>query len=260
MVGTRGTAPRGDAAAVPDAERNSQNFKLIWTQYKKLGWTSKAPSRGIETRWKYILPGANANGTVGIDYLLGEQAVVNYAVQQVQQETIARVQATAASEAAKATEARAEAATQPPPREGFFSHASASAAPPKSPEREPSVTPSAWKPSSKSPKTQPSPNASPNTPVDEYPACEADAGLAPSSSPALTTPIRPPALTSPALASPKASGSNDSANTTAGNATTATRKKHRGILVVEDDDSEDESKATGPDEGIIIFVLGRNLR
>ncbi|OWY94812.1 hypothetical protein PHMEG_00035352 [Phytophthora megakarya] len=45
-----------------------------------MGWTSKPPpARGIETRWKYILPGRNASGVEAVDYVLGEQAVVNYA-------------------------------------------------------------------------------------------------------------------------------------------------------------------------------------
>ncbi|KAI9998216.1 hypothetical protein PInf_002559 [Phytophthora infestans] len=39
-----------------------------------MGWTSKVPpSRGIETRGK-------ASGTVGVDFIHGEQAVVDYAM------------------------------------------------------------------------------------------------------------------------------------------------------------------------------------
>eukprot|EP00644_Phytophthora_capsici_P004934 jgi/Phyca11/96080/e_gw1.1.573.1 len=80
MVGTRGSAPHKDVAGLPE-ERGSNHFRLIWPEFKKLGWTSKPPpSRGIETRWKYILPGGNASGTVGIDYVLGEQAVVDHAM------------------------------------------------------------------------------------------------------------------------------------------------------------------------------------
>lgn len=41
----------------------------------------QATPRGIGTLWKYILPGRDANGAEGVDYLLGEQAVVNHAVQ-----------------------------------------------------------------------------------------------------------------------------------------------------------------------------------
>ncbi|ETO59064.1 hypothetical protein F444_22558 [Phytophthora nicotianae P1976] len=82
MVGTRGSAPREDVAALAEAERGTKHFRVIWPEFKKLGWTSKPPpSRGIETRWKYILPGGNANGTVGIDYVLGEQAVVDHATE-----------------------------------------------------------------------------------------------------------------------------------------------------------------------------------
>ncbi|ETP28548.1 hypothetical protein F442_22172 [Phytophthora nicotianae P10297] len=82
MVGTRGSAPHEDVAALPEAERGTKHFRVIWPEFKKLGWTSKPPpSRWIETRWKYILPGGNANGTVGIDYVLGEQAVVDHATE-----------------------------------------------------------------------------------------------------------------------------------------------------------------------------------
>ncbi|ETN19049.1 hypothetical protein PPTG_04466 [Phytophthora nicotianae INRA-310] len=80
MVGTRSSAPREDAAALPESERGMKHFRLIWPEFKKRGWTSKPPpSRGIETRWKYILRDGNANGTIGIDYVLGEQAVVDHA-------------------------------------------------------------------------------------------------------------------------------------------------------------------------------------
>ncbi|ETM99067.1 hypothetical protein PPTG_19052 [Phytophthora nicotianae INRA-310] len=80
MVGTRSSAPREDAAVLLESKRGTKHFRLIWPQVKKRGWTSKPPpSRGVETRWNYILPGGNANGTIGIDYVLGEQAVVDHA-------------------------------------------------------------------------------------------------------------------------------------------------------------------------------------
>ncbi|KAF4136714.1 hypothetical protein GN958_ATG14096 [Phytophthora infestans] len=79
MVGARGSAPREDAAAVLEEERGTNHFRLIWPEFRKLGWTSKAPpSHVIETRWKYILPGGY--GTDGLDYILGDEAVVNYAL------------------------------------------------------------------------------------------------------------------------------------------------------------------------------------
>lgn len=84
MVGTRGTALREDAAAVPEEERGTNHIRLIWPEFKKLGWTPKAPpSRRIETRWKYIVPGGSANDTDGLDYVLGDQAVVDYALKTV---------------------------------------------------------------------------------------------------------------------------------------------------------------------------------
>ncbi|KAF4148638.1 hypothetical protein GN958_ATG02118 [Phytophthora infestans] len=127
MVRTRSSAPREDAAAVPEEERGTNHFRLIWSEFKKLGWMSKAPlSRGIETRWKYILPGGSANDTVGLDYVLREQAVVDYALKSKwfvycyaicvliaciacavsQLSAIDRVRATTAAEAAKAATAQ----------------------------------------------------------------------------------------------------------------------------------------------------------
>ncbi|KAF4148684.1 hypothetical protein GN958_ATG02164 [Phytophthora infestans] len=65
-----------------------------------MGWTSKVPpSRGIETRGK-------ASGTVGVDFIHGEQAVVDYAMKSKGHPAIDRVCATAATKAATA---------QPPP-------------------------------------------------------------------------------------------------------------------------------------------------
>ncbi|ETP08899.1 hypothetical protein F441_15200 [Phytophthora nicotianae CJ01A1] len=101
MVGKRSCAPREDAATLPESERGTKHFRLIWPEFKKRGWTSKPPpSRGIETRWKYILRGGNANGTIGIDYVLGEQAVVDHATNIVRQQAVDRVRA---ANAAKAT-------------------------------------------------------------------------------------------------------------------------------------------------------------
>ncbi|KAE8999009.1 hypothetical protein PR002_g18585 [Phytophthora rubi] len=82
MVGTRGTTPHEENPAAPDEERGTINFKAVWSGFKAAGSTSKPPPRGIGTLWKYILPGRDANGAEGVDYLLGEQAVVNNAVQQ----------------------------------------------------------------------------------------------------------------------------------------------------------------------------------
>ncbi|KAE9351454.1 hypothetical protein PF008_g5936 [Phytophthora fragariae] len=81
MVGTRGTTPHEENPAAPDEDRGTINFKAVWSGFKAVGWTSKPPRRGIGTLWKYILSGRDANGAEGVDYLLGEQAVVNHAVQ-----------------------------------------------------------------------------------------------------------------------------------------------------------------------------------
>ncbi|EGZ29646.1 hypothetical protein PHYSODRAFT_405105, partial [Phytophthora sojae] len=76
-----GHAPNEEKPAAPDEEWGTVNFKAVWSGFKAAGWTSKPPPRGIGTLWKYILPGRDANGAEGVDYLLGEQAVVNHAVQ-----------------------------------------------------------------------------------------------------------------------------------------------------------------------------------
>ncbi|KAE9311256.1 hypothetical protein PF008_g20248 [Phytophthora fragariae] len=93
MVGTRGTTPHEENSAAPDEERGTINFKAVWSGFKAAGWTSKPPPRGIGTLWKYILPGRDANGAEGVDYLLGKQAVVNHAVQLALQERAERASA-----------------------------------------------------------------------------------------------------------------------------------------------------------------------
>ncbi|KAE8874987.1 hypothetical protein PF003_g40866 [Phytophthora fragariae] len=93
MVGTRGTTPHEENPAAPDEERGTINFKAVWSGFKAAGWTSKPPPRGIGTLWKYILPGRDANGAEGVDYLLGKQAVVNHAVQLALQERAERASA-----------------------------------------------------------------------------------------------------------------------------------------------------------------------
>ncbi|KAJ8571165.1 hypothetical protein ON010_g5669 [Phytophthora cinnamomi] len=86
MVGTRGTTPREEVPAVPGDERGTANFKVIWAGFKAAGWTAKPPPRGIGTLWKYVLPGRDDNVAEGADYLLGEQAVLNYAIRMARQE------------------------------------------------------------------------------------------------------------------------------------------------------------------------------
>ncbi|KAG2803262.1 hypothetical protein PC116_g19109 [Phytophthora cactorum] len=75
MTKTRGGAPQEYAGAEPEPELRFMNLKVIWSLFEAQRCTSKHPLRGFETRWKYILPGRDPNGTEGVDYVLGEQAV-----------------------------------------------------------------------------------------------------------------------------------------------------------------------------------------
>ncbi|KAE8957568.1 hypothetical protein PR001_g31325, partial [Phytophthora rubi] len=54
-------------------------FKIAWTSLKKAGWTSKKPSTEcLDSRYKYIRPGGKHDGIEGVDFLLGELAVLRY--------------------------------------------------------------------------------------------------------------------------------------------------------------------------------------
>ncbi|KAE8952711.1 hypothetical protein PR001_g33174, partial [Phytophthora rubi] len=54
-------------------------FKDVWGALVKAGWTSKRPSsKCLDTRYKYIPPGGRHDGAEGVDYLLGELAVLRY--------------------------------------------------------------------------------------------------------------------------------------------------------------------------------------
>ncbi|KAL3661231.1 hypothetical protein V7S43_013840 [Phytophthora oleae] len=49
------------------------DFHGVWRELKASGWSSKPP-RGLDNRFRYVLPGCLANGIAGTDYLLGEEA------------------------------------------------------------------------------------------------------------------------------------------------------------------------------------------
>ncbi|KAG6948478.1 hypothetical protein JG687_00015455, partial [Phytophthora cactorum] len=63
--------PPGQAAP----EQDTNNFNLVWVTFKVAEWTSKPPPHGIGTLWKYIMPGRDPTGTVGVAYYVGELAV-----------------------------------------------------------------------------------------------------------------------------------------------------------------------------------------
>ncbi|KAG3117774.1 hypothetical protein PI124_g10687 [Phytophthora idaei] len=72
MVGTRGSAPPGQAAP----EQDTNNFNLVWVPFKAAEWTSKPHPRGIGTLWKYIMPGRDPTGTVGVAYYVAREHAV----------------------------------------------------------------------------------------------------------------------------------------------------------------------------------------
>ncbi|ETP03546.1 hypothetical protein F441_19518 [Phytophthora nicotianae CJ01A1] len=54
-------------------------FKDVWAALTKAGSTSKKPTaKSLDTRFKYILPGWRHNGEEGVDFLLGELAVLRF--------------------------------------------------------------------------------------------------------------------------------------------------------------------------------------
>ncbi|KAG2795272.1 hypothetical protein PC116_g26944 [Phytophthora cactorum] len=101
-----------------------------------MGWTSKPPPPGIETLWKYILR------TEGVDFVLGEQAVVNYAITMARKESLESLRVTQAAEAARAAEAADQASDAPnqASRESSSKSPAESSAS-KSPARAPAVSP-----------------------------------------------------------------------------------------------------------------------
>uniref|UniRef100_H3GC41 Uncharacterized protein n=1 Tax=Phytophthora ramorum TaxID=164328 RepID=H3GC41_PHYRM len=71
--------PRCDAASQDnDTARLTRvlDFNGVWKELKAAGWTHKLP-RGLDNRYRYVLPGRSANGRDGEDFLLGEEASVS---------------------------------------------------------------------------------------------------------------------------------------------------------------------------------------
>ncbi|KAE8957182.1 hypothetical protein PR001_g31468, partial [Phytophthora rubi] len=55
-------------------------FNDVWAWLRNAGWSSKPPPRrSLDPRYRYIRPGGDANGQEGVDFLLGESAVLQYA-------------------------------------------------------------------------------------------------------------------------------------------------------------------------------------
>ncbi|KAG1693313.1 hypothetical protein DVH05_023777 [Phytophthora capsici] len=74
MVKPRGKVPRDSEVTGRDL-----SFKSVWRELKQDGWTRKPPPRSsLDDRYKYIRPEGHPNGTVGLDYFLGEAAVLDF--------------------------------------------------------------------------------------------------------------------------------------------------------------------------------------
>ncbi|GMF32437.1 unnamed protein product [Phytophthora fragariaefolia] len=58
------------------------DFHGVWRELQTSRWTSKLP-RGLDTRYRYVLPGCAANGRSDHDSLLGEEAVLRHFVERV---------------------------------------------------------------------------------------------------------------------------------------------------------------------------------
>ncbi|GMF24830.1 unnamed protein product [Phytophthora fragariaefolia] len=58
-------------------------FNDAWAWLRSLGWHSKPPSRrSLDMRYRYIGPGGDPEGLEGVGFLLGENAVLQYAAEQ----------------------------------------------------------------------------------------------------------------------------------------------------------------------------------
>ncbi|KAG1710000.1 hypothetical protein DVH05_017009 [Phytophthora capsici] len=74
MVKPRGKVPRDFEVTGRDL-----SFKSVWRELKNDGWTRKPPPRSsLDDRYKYIRPEGHPNGTIGLDYFLGETAVLEF--------------------------------------------------------------------------------------------------------------------------------------------------------------------------------------
>ncbi|GMF52014.1 unnamed protein product [Phytophthora fragariaefolia] len=68
----RKRAPPSDNSAHTVKLASTLDFHGVWRELKAAGWTSKPP-RGLDNRYRYVLPGCSSNGQIREDYLLGEE-------------------------------------------------------------------------------------------------------------------------------------------------------------------------------------------
>uniref|UniRef100_H3H8Y9 Uncharacterized protein n=1 Tax=Phytophthora ramorum TaxID=164328 RepID=H3H8Y9_PHYRM len=103
MVSARGKVLRDSEVTARDL-----SFKSVWRELKAEGWTRKPPPRrSLEDRYKYIRPMGHANGTVGIDFFLGEEGVLEYYA------NVLRSRAAASARASNVSARQDEAQAQP---------------------------------------------------------------------------------------------------------------------------------------------------
>ncbi|ETP30213.1 hypothetical protein F442_20729, partial [Phytophthora nicotianae P10297] len=71
--------PRGKVPRDFEVTGRDLSFKSVWRELKQDGWTRKPPLRSsLDDRYKYIRPEGHPNGTIGLNYLLGEAAVLDF--------------------------------------------------------------------------------------------------------------------------------------------------------------------------------------
>lgn len=71
--------PREKVVLDCDVRSRDLSFRSVWRELKSQGWTSKRPpSRSLDGRYRHIRPGSSADGAEGVDYFLGENAVLKY--------------------------------------------------------------------------------------------------------------------------------------------------------------------------------------
>ncbi|OWZ06134.1 hypothetical protein PHMEG_00021657 [Phytophthora megakarya] len=55
------------------------SFKSVWKELRGNGWTCKPPPRSsLDDRYSYIRPGRSTNGTEGVDFVRGEDVVMEF--------------------------------------------------------------------------------------------------------------------------------------------------------------------------------------
>ncbi|KAG6962778.1 hypothetical protein JG688_00008443 [Phytophthora aleatoria] len=72
------SGPSGDASQPFSSRGGLVQFKLVWLQLRREGWSSKPPPPGLDNRYLYIKSGGNPKGEEGVDFLRGEEAVLRF--------------------------------------------------------------------------------------------------------------------------------------------------------------------------------------